>query len=509
VNWLRHFFPAEVLCFFLLLVLVLIGFRSRAFFDPGAFWHIRVGEVLLRDGFIEKDPFTWTKPNDYWIPQQWLSEMGMAKIHAWFGFDGMLLLLATILAAYGTWMIHRFLKMGCHPFLATAITFFFATGALFHVAARPHTLTILFMGLLMSWLIDFEAKRTSMQGFAIRFIPLMWLWSNLHGGAIGGYFTAGIAWFAWWTGSWRSKSSPFASSIEAAKCLAILAVGFVISFLNPYGWHLHEMWIRIVGSKAPRELINEHMPANLHEPITWLLISILIVYYAIIRSTPIRPMKDSWILPLIWFGACLSSIRHAPLFAITALTVVSDMLHQSSWFAKLKSNGDFLIREPQPGSGNLNMNALPTIVVTLGLILTYQSDRPAIDRPHWAQPAGKISPLELVPIIQEYANTHPNGTRIYNDANLGGFVIYHFPNFKTFMDDRFELFGPDWCRHYVYWTEQEPEKILEVIREGKIERLLVQTETGLDAYLHKESGRFRELARTPDAAWYEVINRRD
>ena len=40
------------------------------------------------------------------------------------------------------------------------------------------------------------------------------------------------------------------------------------------------------------------------------------------------------------------------------------------------------------------------------------------------------------------------GVRVFNDANLGGYLIYHAPKAKIFMDDRCELYGDEWIKNY-------------------------------------------------------------
>ena len=57
-------------------------------------------------------------------------------------------------------------------------------------------------------------------------------------------------------------------------------------------------------------------------------------------------------------------------------------------------------------------------------------------------------PVDLNDPVAKYAASVPSGTHIFNDANLGGYLIYHAPRLKIFMDDRCELYGDDWIEHY-------------------------------------------------------------
>src|SRR5687768_17075087 len=101
---------------FLLVWLVLLGAGRTAFFrDPGTFWHTTTGELVLKDGFVRADPYTFTFAGQWWVPYQWLGEVGMALAHRAGGFDTQLLGAVTLLAAVFAWLAVRLLRTGLHP----------------------------------------------------------------------------------------------------------------------------------------------------------------------------------------------------------------------------------------------------------------------------------------------------------------------------------------------------------------------------------------------------------
>ena len=67
--------------------LLVLGGRSNFFRDPGTFWHTVVGEKILTEGFVDRDPFTFTFRGDLWVPYQWLGEVVMALAHRLNGLD--------------------------------------------------------------------------------------------------------------------------------------------------------------------------------------------------------------------------------------------------------------------------------------------------------------------------------------------------------------------------------------------------------------------------------------
>src|SRR6202020_852749 len=97
----------------------------------------------------------------------------------------------------------------------------------------------------------------------------------------------------------------------------------------------------------------------------------------------------------------------------------------------------------------------------------------------WARLDPNFVPVDLNGPIEEYASHVPPGTRIFNDANLGGYLIYHTPSLKIFMDDRCELYGDDWIRAYSDTLGMPPEELGPVFEEWarryKFQRAIVMT----------------------------------
>ena len=85
---------------------------------------------------------------------------------------------------------------------------------------------------------------------------------------------------------------------------------------------------------------------------------------------------------------------------------------------------------------------------------------------------------------------------MYNDANLGGYMIWFHPDQKVFMDDRCELYGDDWMWEYVQAITKHPERIEGWADRWGFDRALVQCDAKkplkLESYL-AASPRWREV----------------
>ncbi len=67
----------------------------------------------------------------------------------------------------------------------------------------------------------------------------------------------------------------------------------------------------------------------------------------------------------------------------------------------------------------------------------------------WVKLDGAHWPIEILPELQAIEKSRPRGTPIFNDMLFGGFLIYHTPGLRVFIDDRCELYGDEFMIKYV------------------------------------------------------------
>ena len=76
-------------------------------------------------------------------------------------------------------------------------------------------------------------------------------------------------------------------------------------------------------------LIEEHAPISWREPVGWATAALGVGYAAmLLGSLPGRP-RVVWLLPLSWLVLAFARVRNAPLFAVTAVIAIGDMLPHS------------------------------------------------------------------------------------------------------------------------------------------------------------------------------------
>ena len=532
---MSRFFRPETAFFVLVLLGTMVAYRERGFYDPGALWHVKVGELILEKGFPHTDPFTYTFADRTWIPQQWGAEVMMAVAHRVGGFDTMLLGFAALVATLYTLIFRRAMRGGMGPLLAGIVVGGVLFVGAFHYFVRPHMFTIALLGWTMMCVVDFERGRCGV-GRLAWLIALYVVWTNLHGGVLGGTMTLGLAVAGWGLlflanavrrsrsasdgagqdRRWRSGSdnTPIRNWRTAWLLVGVVVACGLTPFVNPFGMEMLNTWRRIVGSKVLPELVNEHMPLDRTSPVGLAVIGFGVFYLFMLAGVG-KNLRVSWLIPLAWFVLSFKGIRQGPLFAITGAVAIADMWPHTVWHRVLKKHSDgTLVREPGESTG-WAWAAVPACVVLMILSLhVAKVEAPVVGR-GWARLDPKFVPVELNDAVREYAASVPAGTRVFNDANLGGYLIYHAPSLKIFMDDRCELYGDGWIWAYADTLSLPPDRlgpVFEELADGwKFDRAFVMTnppeqdKPPLEQYLLGAPTKWREVARAQRAVVFERV----
>jgi hypothetical protein len=457
--WKRYWRP-ETGFFLGLWFILMIGGQSRFFQDPGTFWHTVVGEEMLTQRhLIYRDSFSFTFAGQRWSPHQWLGECLMALLHRIDRFDTLLVTTVTILAALYTWLAHRLLRSGLHWSLAAVVVGLTVAASSSHFHIRSHIATIVFTGLTFDYLCDFEAGRKSL-GRLAWLVPMFLFWINVHGGILATLPLMGMAFLYWCGAALLGKPSPIRSLSQAAAFVVLMLACGLTAFINPYGLRLPQIWLEIMAADLP-QIIQEHARLDPTKPDGWIVLVFGAIYGLVFLNVRPRWPRAMWLLPLVWFFFACSRIRHAPLFAITAAVAIADMLPYTRWAARRAASGSDLFQfrteavHSESGRFAWRPAILPICLILIALILQVGQVPVPVVGHGWARLDPNYWPVELLPQLRILENERPEGTAIFNEYLFGGFLIYHTPGFRVFVDDRCELYGDRWLEEYVRAEWQE------------------------------------------------------
>lgn len=467
-RWMNLFAPfwrPESSVFLAVWLVLMIGGRQRFFHDPGTMWHTVVGEEMLRSGrMIYTDSFSFTFAGKPWIAHQWLGECLMALLHRVDRFDTLLLAAATLLAGIYTWIAARLIRSGLHWSLAVVFVGLLMAASSSHFHVRPHLGTIALLACTYALVCDFEADRSSLRRLAL-LVPIFLLWTNVHGGMLGGLGTLVIIWAGWQLGTLFGKAA-FSQRQLFAVALIIVVCGLT-AFASPYGVLMPRTWLQIMDSPILPQIIQEHARLN---PFRLDGVMVLILggfYVFLFTGTFGRWPRVSWIVPLIWFMLACSRIRHAPLFAVTAGFAAADMLPYTRWARWLARPGSdlFVFATTEATASRTSVDWRPTLLPATAVLIALLLQCCRVPCPvlghGWAQSDPDVRPVELSAALQAAAT--PEATvPIFNEYQFGGFLIYesyfepNWPRYRVFVDDRCELYGDRWLETYVHAEIDDP-----------------------------------------------------
>ncbi len=504
---LRRFWSAEAGIFLgLWLTLMLVG-RSTLLRDQGTFWHTVAGEQMLLSGHvIRTDTFSFTRHGSPWTAHQWLSECGMAAVHRLGGWDGLLLVTVTLLAGVYTWIASRLVRAGFH-LLSLGVVLalvLMASSHQFHV--RPLIFSIVLLGVTFCLLVDVEAGRKRLRQLWW-FVPLAALWANLHAGVLAGIGTVGLCVAGWcliWllgTAASGKGDSPIRHRRDALAMMALPLASAAAVLLNPYGWGLPKAWMATLAIPLP-SLIQEHAPLDLTSPLGWTVMLLGVGYVVALIGVLPRWPRVTWLLPLVWLLLACQRVRSVPLFVIAVAIGYVEVLPQSRWAAWLRRREMLLPRgEHSAHQRNWPSALLPLVlVVTAALLQIAGVSAPIVGR-GWARFDPVCSPDPLLPDLLRLNRESPQDTPLFNDMGLAGFVIYHAPRLKVFIDDRCALYGSEFLLAYDRARQEDPARLDRWREQYGFRHALIGSGTPFDRYLH-DSKEWRVVRRAPTAVLY-------
>jgi len=412
---------------------------SRLLLDGDTGWHIRVGEYILDHGTVpQTDLFSFSKAGERWFAWEWGADVIYAILHRIWGLKGIVILAGVQVALYATIVMRYSVWRGANALVTLAVGLLAVGASSVHYLARPHLFTLILLPVSI-WLLEADRARPTRAVWTL--IPLAALWTNLHGGflaliACAGMMMAGVAVEEWWRGTrdWR-----------AVRRYALLTAGcFAATFVNPYGYHLHEHIAKYLSSDWIREVVQEFQsPSFRAENILHFEVLLLA---GLIASASLLARKNvvSTLWVLFWAHQALGSVRHLTIYVTIAAPVVAleltllwkqaaERLPKSSVTRILHDLGADMVR-------NFRWTSLWPAAMVAGLLVADLGIR-------WPQdfPALRF-PVKMV-------NKHQDAIRagrVLTTDQWADYLIYRFyPQQRVFFDGRSDFYGPGLGKQYV------------------------------------------------------------
>src|SRR5262249_32681975 len=154
--------------------------------DGGTGWHIRTGQLILSTHTIPRsDPFSVSTVGRPWYAWEWLYDSLVATVFRIGGLNGVVFLMATVIAANFALLFRMMLRRGTSMPVAVLLLLLAVSASTIHFFARPHVASWI---LTVAWFALLDHAEQAGETRCLWWLPLLMLvWVNVHGGFLVGF----------------------------------------------------------------------------------------------------------------------------------------------------------------------------------------------------------------------------------------------------------------------------------------------------------------------------------
>lgn len=429
----------------IVLAVAVVAFVVSLAFSPSPavdlFWQMRTGQLIASTHAVpHHDTFSWTRYGHPWIVHEWAMCLLLWETFQAGGFTDVWLLEAGLLSIIFLTLYSILLhETRAASITAFCLTLWAAKISSPFISPRPHLFTYLFLIVTVGILVDARTRRQSLRMWLL--VPICAVWANFHGGVILG--VALIALFGI-CDLIQARISADHGLVDLGKRELLIAVCCALALsLNPYGWRIYEIFTQTVGNRTMPSFVSEWSALDFHDSLGLLfelLFAMTIAGLALTREP--RRLAEIAAVALLAHASVTAS-RNVPLFAFTAMIVAGRHI-QSAFDRVLATKGEerSSIFGPTPP---IVVPILVAVAVMLqSALFAVDQMRSNPDRSTGLARAASTSfalhffPAGAVNFIE--AERFPAGWRMYNDYNLGSYLLWMMPKRKISMDTQTDVF---------------------------------------------------------------------
>lgn len=441
-----------------------VGFwiKGVLMLDPDFGWHLKLGELIVKQGFPKTDPFSYSMPSYPFVDYEWGSNVLIYLGYMAIGRVGLAAIYA-LMAVGALWLVVG--RKGSYSLISVMPVLFGATVMVGAVGVRPQVISWLFLAIL----VKLVGEETVWRKWNWALPLLMIVWVNFHGSYPIGLLIAGLMIIL----RWYQKKNIIIQDV------IILLLSIAATMVNPYGWRNGFEVIRqmILGGELMRKGISEWMPWHMASSMAFVMLVGLGVVLSLRywRKIDWGEMGAAGALAL----AGIASLRNMSLFAVVAVLLVT---------RGLKQLGD----EAKSVGAEKRFAFVIKILIVISVIVLIGEGTLVFARTQQISEEA-FYPKEAV----EFLKRKNYSGRLFSEYGWGGYLIWKYPEKKVYIDGRMSNFvwrAPEGEADYVFKEYLELKKgqraIDGVFKKYKVEIVLWPTR---DAKETKNSNLFSWL----------------
>ena len=408
--WRRIFsFPVVLAGSLAFLVFI---FARRDIPDPDLWWHMRDAQLLLTQGHLPSaDQYSFTAPGVAILPFEYLSDLPFYGAYRWAGQAGVFWLVFALAAAIVlgifrlSWRASRDLKNSFVVSVGGAMR------AAITIGARPLLFGWLYLVLL---LLVLAAVREGRWRRLWLLPPLFCLWINSHGSwpmgmvLFGIFIASGLL-----EGEWGHAYAKRWSPAQLRQFLMTAGASAIAVFINPFGYRLVFYPFRIMFVKGNGvDDVMEFASINFHTP--WGKVAMVLILGVLLIAVF---SQVCWRLDEV--GAVMLAFYYALTFS--RFMFLAGILLPPVFAKRLK------LMEPYDRASDKPASNAVALAILLGAFIIAVPRHPTFQ-----------SPIQYPVDAVRYMETNGIQGRVFHDYGWGGYLIWHMPASKVFVDGRYD-----------------------------------------------------------------------
>ena len=440
-------------------------------------WHLKAGKVIVEGGYQlpEYDVFSYTSADIEWHNHEYITQVVMYWVYQigegialGSGVKANIFVKALVITAAFLVLFVLIVQRTGHAPIAAFVTILALNTSRFTMYPRPPVVTYLFLAIFLFAAYRYVYHKMNRK-WLIVLLPLMILWVNMHGGFVLGLIVLG----SFWSGElilWFFKKDKEHLQ-RGLTLLGVFVACIICTFINPYGYHLYEIFINVMSDKELIGNIPELLPPPFEHATSFVLmfsllgfvVALQIIFKLLKRPMKAMPHPGEYMMAAFFLQQALTHVRHLPIFAITTAVMLATIVYN---LIPPEMKNDFT-EEPLEATDSGKRNALELVctifIVILAFGLTsyyfYQQDTFYINGTSYRESTyrernrrffsgdGTRPGKYPVKICDFIINNKFHGN-MFNHINDSGYLIWRLsPELhKTFTDDRYDIFGGKFWR---------------------------------------------------------------
>jgi hypothetical protein len=459
-----------------LMVAVIFRYSARGIAESDIWWHMRNAAYLLHNhSFPNVDTFSFSAAGSSWMNFEWLAEVPFFLGFKAIGLQGILAVYFAVLVLIYVGVYYRSCRAGADCKDAAVATL--GAICLGGVSIAPRMLLFGWLCMVGLLLVLDRFQRT---GKGIWLLPpLFALWINLHGSWVFGIIVLALTIASGLVeGEWGLVVARRWTSEELRKLLFAFAASMAALFVNPFGYKLvFYPYMLLLRQQGVMQNIEEWQPVNFSTPNGRLALAVIFGLLAGALFSRRRWRLDDVLLTSFALWAALSHLRF--LF-FAGLIIVPILAPRLTLFPPYDRELD------KPW-----LNAIIMAAVAGSMIFFFPSAAKLQQKVDEEYPKAAL----------EFMQQQQLKGRIFNQYKWGGYMEWHDPELKTFVDGRADIFVYNGVfKDFLRATALDHS--FEILDKYKIDYVFLRPEEPLN-YLLEHSGGWRLIYSDKVAVLFE------